>query len=190
MFSALVPRVFPHCVQHFLHISTHFRVRDFRAEHWKRSVAKSASTLQVQSIRRKELAFSLLVSFQLTEIISALTNSHISTHRDLAKNYRLSWTEFFFWIASGKRKKKQFCCIFFKHNNNNFIRTPEVNSEFLFFFFFSGYWHALVLFFGSFFFFQSGSLGSAMLVSEFSSVYNFLMHQSDHCCRKNCYVHV
>ena len=113
MFSALVPRVFPHCVQHFLHISTHFRVRDFRAEHWKRSIAKSASTLQVQSIRRKELAFSLLVSFQLTEIISALTNSHISTHRDLAKNYRLSWTEFFFWIASGKRKKKQFCCIFF-----------------------------------------------------------------------------
>ena len=63
LFSALVPRVFPHCVQHFLHISTHFRIRDFRAEHWKRSVAKSASTLQVQSIRRKELAFSLLVSF-------------------------------------------------------------------------------------------------------------------------------
>lgn len=93
--AAFVPCVLPDCIQHLLHVATHSYLRHFRAALEFRRLADSATSVQVSNVAS---------CWAFSRATLDVSDIGLSTplRRDVAKNFRLSWPEFIYWIASGR----------------------------------------------------------------------------------------
>ena len=94
--AAFVPFILPDCVQHLLHVAAHPHLWHFWATFELWCLTNAPAPLQVS-----EAVTSCLVC------VSVLCNMVLfaSLRRDVAKNARLSWAEFVYWIASGRSSR-------------------------------------------------------------------------------------